>query len=1339
MAIGQISGQLLKDDLQRDGRNLSFDTNLLFLDVVNRRIGINNASPTDAVDVTGRTRSTNLKVNTQADIASITVNTNTITSNTGTLSLNPSAPNAVVVQAKLQVDNLELTSNNINALGTNKDININPTGSGKLVIGTALSNKDVLINGSLHATGNITFSDGGAGTIQFGDANTDSITFNADVISDIRPDQTELYSLGTTDNRWLNTYTKNLYTTNLNATTITLANGINLSLAQGKTWYVATNGGDTKLGNHQNDPFASVTKALTVAQPGDTIYIYPGTYTETFPMSVPAGVTVKGAGIRSVLIQPTSGTRNKDGFLITGEVTIEDLTLANFEYDSIGNTGYGFRLKSGFKVSSRSPYIRNCSVITAGSTVRLATNPANDPRGFLAGDAGRGALFDGSVADATSKDVSVLFHSTTFITPGATCIRVSNGVKIEWLNSFIYFADKGFDIQTNLGSAGGQFGTAQVGLKIPASGRVGTWNVGNTLTYYDTDGTTVLATGTIASISGDWVYITGYQTGFITISDRVGKTVFIAGDAKLSTAQKKFNTASLVLDGTGDYINLGSDPDFGFGLANRPSKPIAVTGNTVVSATQSKFGGASVFFDGTGDYISTTIPYADLGFGTGEYTIEFWAYRTVTQLGTIIDFHPSGAGNYHQVNLSSTGLLRYSINGATVITGATLTLNTWCHVAITRSGTSVKMFFNGNQTGVTYTDSTNYPASALTIGSSNLGANGYGGYLDEVRISNNAKYTGTFITPAASFTPDINSVFLMHGDSTISDDADDQTVGEFALESWVYPTTTGTTKVLFDLRATAGDTDGIVVGINSSNQLYFYLNGSNRIGPAGTINIAVWTHIALTRVGGFTKLFVNGIQVGTSYIDTNNYSQRGVRIGADIDGNNLFTGYIDEIRISKGAGRYSATFTPLASEFASDAKTVLLLHLNGANNSTTLTDDGVRRQDLRTSTGGTATIITYADYTKFGAEIRSIGSANVYGNYGFVGDGPGCIAYLVGHNLAYVGAGRFSNNDPTSQIKANEIVKTNGAKIYFSSIDNIGNYRVGDYFEIDQKNGNVTFNGASFNIPSQAAITLTDGVNTTILDATKVQTGNIVLSGNTISTLSGDLNLTAYSGVVRINSTNNFIIPVGTTLQRPSPGSNGMIRYNTTESWYEGYSGSQWVPFGVVSDLTRTTQILTDVTPGDQTLSFYANNTLAATLTSTAFNVNRVNVGNFDISSNTITPVTSNTDISIQPTGTGGTRISNIRISTNTIENTTNNAITTIKTNGDGYVKFTGVNGVVIPVGDNLNRPSSPVTGLIRYNTQLGTTELYDGTQWGGLSGQSGAITIGTAQDIAIAMVIILG
>lgn len=53
MAIGKISGVMLQSDLDRQGQDLSFDGNLIYLDVVNRRVGIANSNPNVALTVSG--------------------------------------------------------------------------------------------------------------------------------------------------------------------------------------------------------------------------------------------------------------------------------------------------------------------------------------------------------------------------------------------------------------------------------------------------------------------------------------------------------------------------------------------------------------------------------------------------------------------------------------------------------------------------------------------------------------------------------------------------------------------------------------------------------------------------------------------------------------------------------------------------------------------------------------------------------------------------------------------------------------------------------------------------------------------------------------------------------------------------------------------------------------------------------------------------------------------------------------------------------------------------------------------------------------------------------------
>ena len=1123
MAIGKISGPLLKENLLRDGVDLAFETDLLYFDVNNRRIGVKTSAPTHDLTVNGTTRTTNLEVTTTANIADITISGNQIYSNTNVLTLSPAVGAHVVYQNKLIVDNIKLEGNQIAAVASNTDLEFITSGTGQINL-----NADTQVFGNLHATGTITAD----GNLTLGDADTDSIDFKADIASNIIPNAANTYSLGTAGKQW-----NDVWVQNLNASSVTAGNfeidGIDITLRPGNTYYVSVNGDDGNTGTHQNDPVSSVGRALDLATAGDTVYIYPGVYSEALPLTVPVGVVVKGAGIRSVTIQPDSDV-TVDVFLLNGETTVEDLTITGFEYDAGTNTGYAFRFANNMTVTSRSPYIRNISVITAGSTVRLLTNPASDPRGFLAGDAGKGAYIDGSIVNAASREASMLFDSATFITPGVDTITMTNGVRVEWLNSFTYFANRGlYAISTGLG---------------------------------------------------------------------------FAGDGK-------------------------------------------------------------------------------------------------------------------------TRLKIYGISAQTLSPGNTVSIE------------------NVTQNPATFT-------------------------------------TGT-------------------------------------IESVTYD-------------------------------------------------------------GPHTNIIIDGLVSG-----------------------------------------WEESAAP---------------------------PDTSNQQTITFSGGQTASHLVHVDYSDFGAEIRSISSASVYGNYGVYGDGYGVIANLVSSNLAYIGSGRFSDNDPTTTIQINEIVAVNGAEVYYSTIDNRGDFRVGDFFYIDQRTGNVTFNSSNFEIASPAGVTFTDGINVTTVEPTKIETGNIRIGGNTIESSTGGLIVTAFNneitatsnvnvsgtltvtdnitvsgnatigdsssdlltvnaqintsiipssaasydlgtaslpwrnvytaqttidsititgnrittnvsntdlelaangtgvvsvpnddlvvdqnltvlsgtstfnsaavtgtltvnnlitnsqvtaatfstgdiqisgnvitttlsnsdlelrsngtgavtaenlsfngstitglnpsenititpsatGIVTISSTQALKVPVGTDLQRPLTPQSGMIRFNSTANRYEGYTGTQWIPLGGVSDVDGNTYIVPEVTPGsnENTLYFYANGSLAATLNSSYFDVNKIIVDQIEIDGNQIRTTNTNTDLNLLPNGTGSVAFDNFKFGSNIITNTVSGAITEFKSTGTGYYRIVGNNAFVIPAGISLERPGVPVTGMMRYNIELGLVEVYDGLVWGSVAGSGAGITSSTANEIAAVSALIFG
>lgn len=207
MAVGRITGPLLKANLLRNGVDLAFETDLLYLDVNNKRVGIKTSTPQYDLDVNNTIRATNLVASTQATFASFTFNGNTISSTNSTINLTPSGTNPVVYQGRLEVGYWDIYGSTITLTQPNTDINLNPTGTGQLVV-----NSNMLVNGNIHATGDITAD----GNIQLGNQTTDTISFTGEVASDIIPSLNNAYDLGSPTLQWANIYANAVNTSNFN-------------------------------------------------------------------------------------------------------------------------------------------------------------------------------------------------------------------------------------------------------------------------------------------------------------------------------------------------------------------------------------------------------------------------------------------------------------------------------------------------------------------------------------------------------------------------------------------------------------------------------------------------------------------------------------------------------------------------------------------------------------------------------------------------------------------------------------------------------------------------------------------------------------------------------------------------------------------------------------------------------------------------------------------------------------------------------------------------------------------------------------------------------------------
>ena len=193
MAVGRISGPLLKSNLLRNGVDLAFETDLLYLDVNNSRIGINTSNPQHALDVYGTLNATDLRTSSSIIVGDTIISANSISNSNGAINLG--SADEVTYQNKLVIDSIQINDNTIRTIDSNSNLELDANGAGTIELLT-----DTNVTGNLHATGNIT----AGGNITLGDADTDNITLNAEIASNIIPDANNTYNLGSSTKKWDN-------------------------------------------------------------------------------------------------------------------------------------------------------------------------------------------------------------------------------------------------------------------------------------------------------------------------------------------------------------------------------------------------------------------------------------------------------------------------------------------------------------------------------------------------------------------------------------------------------------------------------------------------------------------------------------------------------------------------------------------------------------------------------------------------------------------------------------------------------------------------------------------------------------------------------------------------------------------------------------------------------------------------------------------------------------------------------------------------------------------------------------------------------------------------------
>jgi hypothetical protein len=205
---------------------------------------------------------------------------------------------------------------------------------------------------------------------------------------------------------------------------------------------------------------------------------------------------------------------------------------------------------------------------------------------------------------------------------------------------------------------------------------------------------------------------------------------------------------------------------------------VTQNGGAQIDTAQYKFNGASGLFDGTGDYLSLA-DSDDWDFGTGNFTVETWLRRNGNQAdyagiisaggpaagptGWAISFGNAAGGTTNKVIFYSNTTGSWTSN---ITASAAISDTTWTHVAVVRNGTALTLYYDGvskgtyDCTGKTFNSSN----SGVVIGRLYTGIDNYyfKGHLDEIRISKGiARWTAAFTPPIREYRT--SGLFTFHG------------------------------------------------------------------------------------------------------------------------------------------------------------------------------------------------------------------------------------------------------------------------------------------------------------------------------------------------------------------------------------------------------------------------------------------------------------------------------------------------------------------------------------------------------------------------------------------------
>ena len=572
------------------------------------------------------------------------------------------------------------------------------------------------------------------------------------------------------------------------------------------------------------------------------------------------------------------------------------------------------------------------------------------------------------------------------------------------------------------------------------------------------------------------------------------------------------NQTSLLICQSNRFVNnslvaISYDSGTTFNIGGTPSVQAFSPFGSVPEAVPISY---SNFFDGTGDYLTLPSGNASIQPASSDFTIEAWVYpaafvangNPVAAIDVNATYYAAIRFGYESAGaislLMSTNGTTWSINTASGL--GTLTLNTWQHMAVSKSGTSVRVFLNGVQQGSTQTLS----SATLMTGTNNWigylnapSAQYVNGYISNWRLTKTALYTTTFTPSTTPLTAIANTSLLTcqsttmidnstnrftitangdvkpktfnpfgytaqtitsytpstHGGSAYFDGTGDYLVCpaianvsgtgySWTVQGWFYPLAISAGGIVDGWNGGVGSS--LLIRISSGTLQGHVTGGSSIVSAASSIITNQWYHFALVKNvdnSNTIQLYLNGVKVGTPIANyTSSITSNIFGIGGNTStGGEGVTGYLSDIQIIKGIALYTSNFIPPTTSLTATANTSLLLNFNNGgivDQHGSVVLETVGNTQLSTAVKKYGSSSMYFDGT--GDSLKIIDNPNIN-----LGSGDFTLECWVYFNVVNTEQVIFSKGWQSSSAYASYLIyMTSGASLRFGASTNGGSWDI---------------------------------------------------------------------------------------------------------------------------------------------------------------------------------------------------------------------------------------------------------------------------------------------------------